>query len=1637
MTWTVRFADACGIDEDSQGEIRTALRGIASSATPQYGHWPSNVAEVLVTRRMSGGRSGSEVLEIKVRDSAGSTFWQVAKLADPKSTVGEWERAKRADLSARFPLFTQVVAVSRDVLEPPARPAVRRQVLVYQHVHDRDPLKGEIRSLEEVFAQGLSGDEEAAGACRTLRRVMQALSAQLHCDRKTRSMDLAAFNRSLGADLYITFDSFTADTSPVDLMQGSLTARQITDSQCDDTAILQISSTPPGSQGLSPPDLVAMRLENIRLYDARLVGDFGHTRVQVEAVNAAAERPLVDRLGDKRSVEVCGAVRQTRADLLSERIRRFLDGCELSDGHLTHDGVCVAHPLLRLHENLTSPADRTVSPAHGDLNPRNLVLAGENPYLIDLAAAEPEQATLSDYGWLEVCTLRELGTHGFSFAELVQVQRVLAVLAALAAELPADDSDAVAAVVTAAACADSAVLGRCLKMLWEYRRAAILVNDQVERVRGDRHLLEHLTLSALRSLKFPDEDQNAYRVAVSASVAAVAAEAVDGFTDAFFTAWPRSQAEALRAALLRLGNLPAGAVDVLTGVHLALRVSEAAEQNDAAVAGALFQGPLREAIPKRAPINPYIPLAGRLLQPGEPLVVQGRGAPRSTPPEAVNVLLKLRHVVLIGETGAGKSTIAQELQSRIAKPYPQGTDRLRRWPVSVNAFQMGAYLKANGSSPSVADMLAQCSSDAEGLDAGTIDRLARLGAVHLVIDELHAVDVAEKTMVLRWVQRIAELYPLMSLVVCQRSWDYDPGVLGWPAVALYRVRRHQARPYVEDMLRIAHPRTWRPRMERLDQQILADSADSAVRDLAAKPLFLSMLVEHYAQAEQIASNTGMLVHDYLRRLLKTSDPAEHQRRLQLLQLLSQSMEEYGSTMRYQDALRCLGELQPANVEMTLEALQGSGILEVDASGDWLSFCNPVVQAFCAAGFLQHEAGTNLSAVLDRITEFRWRDAAQLLVAKPDVSPDVVRAVLETALEANTVYGAWLLAAASGDFAELHASLLASLKQTLEAPDSGAPAWYEAVHTLARYGTSEALVILESVAGKADAAPASTAALSGLVLMKQSAAPGAEAALTSVLADLLDSTETSPGLTVRALQSAAAAALNALAGLVWTRISADEPWSVVRAAWQALEELHIAPSRHVRAVYATACEARLEEVATELRQSAGHAHIHRLNAERMDLLRTLAGEGFLAPLLGHRFSVGLADHGDWDACLRNAAELRLLDCPSDELAQLVAGAGEVTEAQWKQMLQEPDDERAVIATHHLLQHGSVVTGAELMSAAVDASPERLLTLAALVHGLDPQDIAVVESAVAARCELPLTSVDLEPLSALVAAVGKGGVEVQPALALTVERAVRASGRQEARCWPWAAIWREAVPDLLDTGRFVDNTDLSDSELLTLMGTTDVLLDAPQFDPLPLTFDQRERLLQIEIGDPTSLEAHRLVLLAASAGLHERRTFVWQVAENVTNTMRTINHSHPVHGLVEVSMAAHAVSAFGYLSALAVIEGAAKSTKAAHKTLTQLAGATDGMHPSLERSRLIALGFLGDWEEILESLPADDPIMHQAAVNLTSRMFHLPDTQTAKTHAVNVAEWIRDRLRDERPPAEVRAVLTRIRHQAEFKLRRYVR
>ncbi|WP_328563998.1 hypothetical protein [Streptomyces coelicoflavus] len=1618
-----------------------------------------------MVRRLAGGRSGSAVVEVLLLLEDGDCLLQVAKMSDRDQAVKEYRAAAPVAQPQRFSMHLDIVAASRGVLDdsPRSPHASGPQVVVYQHVEDRHGTRGDTRSLEEVVARGITDEACTESACTSLRNVLTDLADQFHRAVQKSSLSLGHLNSTLGTDLHLHFERIRPqDDEGVDLDLGisAPSPEEVEAERCYEEEVLLSSSSPPGEKRtICSGRRVTLVLDNPILGRQKVAGSVNHARVEAVAQGSALRKDLREELEGSSALKVSANVVQTRAELRSQLLKTKLSSfghVEETTEELACDGVSVAHPLRGLYGVLHRTRDpRVTSAVHGDLNPRNILLRDGRAYLIDFANADPNGLTLTDYAWLEVCLLRELEESRITWRELLVLQRQLAVMSKLSVSVEGECLDKILAALVDAC---PGPLGRCLALLWEIRRAALrLERKHCSPEEAQRHLFEYLTLAALRPLKFPEEEQSPFRVAVCAAAAGVAAEALQEVPRNLFSSWESDQAVALVRALDDSGQAHRpGAVGLLIGAWEAARTGADKEPDiDSLLLRAMFQGPLSELLDKqrkqRETPGPFISLTGRVLGPGEPFIQQGDGALAMNPRPATELLWSEKHCVLVGDCGTGKSATVEELQARILRGGIEPQYHLEShpplcWPLELNALRISEYLRTWRTStadtaeavsgaprPAVEQLLREC-ADLGDVDESVITTMLRLGGVYAVVDELHKVDAEEKPFVLGWIRDLSAAFPDVRVTVCQRGGDYQPSALGWPAVVLHRVRAPQAREYIEDRIRQTNQATWRSRVERLDRAIFADPEAGSLRDLAAKPLFLRILVDRYLKEETVStSNPGKLVEEYTRGLVAGVDDREVERRMKLLAHLAGDMDAFGAAIRYEDAVKSLKRLRPYNARETLEALLRTTAVVTDLSRRWVAFENPVIHAYFAATVLAQEEDSD--KVADRILQFHWREAAQLLVANPQTPQDMVRHILRTALDANLVYGAWLLQAAPpGEFGELRGELLRTLTAQLEAKDSGQPAWRQAAYGFAKYGTPDALRALRATAMNA-ATPAAAEALDGLVMMHQWFVPGAQDVLTEVVGHLLDARpdHLDQDLTVRAVRSIATTGLYELVGHLWDRVRADAPWPVVRQAWQALAQMNVRPSSAVRQTYLEACGRRLPETLTELAKTSDATTDHQLHLEQLDILTVLADNGDLSTLLEHRFRAGLADDNSWHPLLTTAAKR----CDDTGPARLLRDGEDVD---WAALLDQDDDLTMVLACHMLLQRGQALPVTRVQELAADASPARLLALAGCVHTLNGHDMPAVDDIVHAYTDR-LEQGYLEPLSALVRAVSNHDLKARPRAALLLDEATRRPGRDPSLHWPWAPAWRESVPDRSEIDLFSRAPHLDDSDMLKLLGTTDVLLDAPPFDPVPLSDERRSRLEGLQPDDPGSLDAHRFVMLAASTGLHQTLSFVRAAADHPGNRTGTVLHSHPLHGVQTVVPAAHAVAAIGYLSLLAAEEHptAGQFVFTAYKALTRMILAPDETHPSLRRARLVGMGFLGDWTEILEGLEADDPVMHHAAWNIVMHWVPGPCTPPSeeKDPLVSVARSVGERLRQRGIPSPTRAALVHIRDSAETRMGRYVR
>ncbi|MFI1164646.1 hypothetical protein ACH4UM_13705 [Streptomyces sp. NPDC020801] len=1684
MGWQVAFAPDCGIDTADEDEIRDALLDVAVGTTAdeascmREGTWPEHVRTVTVLRRLAGGRSGSEVLEIEVA-RGGSTSLQVAKLMPHADAVEEWDAYRELSVSLDATLFVPIVAVGASVKNPRLATPFDRHVVVYAHVSDRDPdPRGLVRSLEDVWLDALRDHQRFDEAVRVVSGLMATLTRKLYREGISRDGDLTDENGRLGCDLSLAVDAIEEPPDGlVLLVDGNPQENDMCSDVLKSGRLLRSSTSPPGQErSLSVGGHTRLRLDEVQVDGATVAGRFKSTKVRVALTGRAfaGGRPS-HSIKPGSAVDVYGRVTSVRSQEWSRLLTDAFaggDGFREGPDSLEYEGVRTDHPMKALHDTLDSTSTtRTRSAVHGDLNPRNVLFCGPNPYLIDFASFRRDAYTLSDPAWMEVCVLRDCVAGLLGWPDLVRLQRYLGLLTVVLPLWGAAAADRAAADLAARHREAAPELGRCLSLLWALRRGIWQWVPSKDRAAFPAHYFQHLLLAACRTFKWKAPVQEFPRVIAAAAAAGVACECLSPGRADLFARWSEEEMRAACEVLLTHGTGADWESGDLVSVAV-LAAGRAGNQEQIAgwrrsVAVYLADGPLTETVevlrrccqdadcgdaacegrPEADFV--YIPLEGHALAPGEPFVQHGQGALSAASRDCLELLAAQEAVVLLGESGSGATVVARQLRRRLLAARGPGADRppedgvaCSRLPLLVSAPQLSRVLASRSSAAAV--LREACRLQAL-LSEERLGRLMALGVVHLTVDALHKVDYPRRAEILEWLKELRTEAPHVRVVVCQRGHSYDPQALGWPAVALHKVREWPARRFLAEVLRTLAPQDWQPKLDQLQERLFDDPDTVALRDLAGKPQFLWMLVKHLAQTGDIPANPGVLARKYLLRQLKSSNhSSEVERKLRLLRELVTCLGDSGALSRG-EALRVISAHDNGNAELTLTALLSTSVINEDSSR--ITFCNPLVQAYCAASVLQQYGVDEVDEVTTRILKHPWRDAAQMLVADPRTDPGLVAAVVEKGAAAHPLYGAMLLQAAPEDaVGATREDFLGRQQAVLRSPDSGLPAWRRSAYALARYGSQPALEVLRTAALQRDGAPeAVAAALDGLVMMHQWFVPGASARLREVLTRLLDpptDLRADDRVVARALRCVQVAGLGALVAHVLSRVAPGTAWSVVSQAWETLRQLDVQPTRALRRTYGDACAARLSEVDEQLRSTARTETAADLNDERMALLELLAAEGRIETLLSYRFRMGLAEDPRWRQLLRTAARAQQSQSPANVLADAVLDDQEPGvrpgPERWRTLLTRENEQLAVIAGHHILAEGLRLDVPDLRDILTRPTPAKLSLAAAAVSCLPPdQDPAALGQLLDPFLD-HLTADYVDAVASFVTAVVALDQGTGLRLALRVQDTMAKQGLvQEALNWPWAMTWRRVLPPRAEMRFFMREQEFDSHARICLLGSADVLLDAPYVQPAALTPQEQRELMRLRPQSPHGVVAHQFVLLAASAGLHQALPFAREVAESEHNIGTVITHSHGQYGRIEVTLAAHAVTAIGYLGRLALMEDSlALDAEEAESTLRGMARDTSSMHPSMERARLIGLGYWGHWDELLSALEGADPILLAAARNLIGQWLPGPRQRRSDTYFAVIARSITRRLQSGNYNAAAQATLTDIRDGIEDRLGRYV-
>lgn len=480
---------APGLAEDT--EIAGALRRIPP------GGWPSPVDHLEVMRLLDGGLSSSTVAQVFLCHG-GHRLLRVVKVGPAAELTTEWRAYRDLVEPVRNALCAPIMAATPEVVEGrAAHPWDGPAALVYDHVgqHAGAP-EEDVRTLEEVVRAATDGGDEAV---RVIDELLSGIAHVLHHRYSVRlgPSSLRCVNPGLGPDVTLTVDRLDGEL----LHYGPFDGRQAETSRLphDEVLLRSLRGT-----GLVDGDLLTLGGLRPRKFTGSLIADGDNITVEIQAEPGSGVA-LAELLGRPR-LAVCGRITGSRGARHRERLKNLLE-------------LPADDPFAALPQVLTETrAGRVCSVAHGDLNPRNILLTGGRPYLIDYARARNDCPQQTDFCWLEVGLVRDVFA-GQGPRVLLGLQRVLG----FAMNLLDLGSDAGR---IERACLDlldpeSAV---AFRVLWAIRIRAHRCYPESASVAWRWDHPRQLLVAAHRTVKWTSATQSEEKLRASAVVAAVATE---------------------------------------------------------------------------------------------------------------------------------------------------------------------------------------------------------------------------------------------------------------------------------------------------------------------------------------------------------------------------------------------------------------------------------------------------------------------------------------------------------------------------------------------------------------------------------------------------------------------------------------------------------------------------------------------------------------------------------------------------------------------------------------------------------------------------------------------------------------------------------------------------------------------------------------------------------------------------------------------------------------------------------------------------------------------------------------------------------------------------------------------------------
>ncbi len=1490
---------------------------------------------------------------------------RVAKIGP--DVAAEWAAYKTIIAAEPSSLFPPIEAVTLGVLgEEEIRPG-EPEAVVYSDVVQFGG--GPAVNLEQVASAALSGDERSGVRVRAVIGTLFHLAKDvLYGDGEVIDTgNWEAMNPLLGPDLRLSGVQFDAgitadapDLLPAEVMEMAL-----------------------DREGGCEPSAVTLARFSAKPAFGRHIA--GRDNVTVDLGTAAPPG----------SFTIQGTIESRRSAWTWQRITEALPELTATGAEIQVGPTRAANPFAALSWLLTGRLHGLVTAmAHGDVNPRNVLVCAERPYLIDYASPSPDRPVHFDLAWLEINLMRRPVAGQLDFAGLVQLQRVLALADRIAALRPAGERQLVDEALLATLAASQPGLAAPYGVLSAIRTSArfIYPEHRTDAAPWWHAYQQQLALAAHHVFKWQGESQTGTDWRAELAAAAVATEQLPG-SEGPWRLWSEDERSGPAAAVAPLvpGTLDGLAVlgDLVKGLDLSRRDAGATLSRELCRVSMGAISELPGAADRKITLGEahdlYVDLRaldlGRIRRPpGEDQAGSVSAASDEAETQvklAIDLAEIARQVVVTGGSGAGKTSFLDELERRCLGGLVPAT----RIPARVTAPELARSLIAGDDA--VWRLLA-----GRALGGGPVQALFSIGAVHLLVDDFDKVLLAEERVaVAGWLNQVRREFSRVLVTICHRGTELPSELAGWRAMALLELNDQQIGQYLA-----RHPA---PNAGMVADLVLGSTADQALTSLARNPMLLSLLAS-VPGGDQVRT-----AGDLLDRYVATRD-------------------EPGTDPGW-----------ISDSERRAEELTSTG-----SSG----FAVRIYQDYFAARVLRNLAAANPPGLMARVLEFGWRPAFALFVSFSTTGPETLSALVRSVADADPGFAALLLGKAANPPDELLRWFVSRQENVLADREAGQFALERAARALADLAADVDLMVNRSlfnaVADRAVQPAWRESCLTILAGACQAAPEGPRRTrlagqLVRQAGELLTSADVPAQVRAAAARVIGDLRLHGVVTLIAGQISGEGPWLPQHEAWLALGNLgERLPSPRISA-YQQARMTRLAEAERELLTKMSVREARQLQQERYELLRGLTGPDQLPELLSRRFAFELGDDLVSVLVDKAIAAQPLGQEPAEPRWRAILLGQRATAADLLAALDESDRLAALAAAHKLLRDEPDQVSRAFSQLAARESAEQIPIAAAMARRRTVDLIAVVTYF---RAMLPRFGQPgrpgLESLVTLLHAIAFRDKAIGMRETWRAQHYLASRDVTERLRWPWTvAMGRFGHPPDELAAMLKSDDDGDVGVAIDALASAGFLLTGGAGRAMGLGQDVSDRFLRECAGAqgarPEGAELVRLLRAAATLALPESLTVLFAGGDSLAEALAGVDAEAgsvvalPRFGPIEVAPAAEALAAVGYLARLLPPD-----EDLAGEVRRFLAGFDlSGTHPSVATGRVIGLAYLGDWEQALEALAAGSGDRRLALVARNAIELW------AVTPPEVIARWLADRLAGSELAREVTGGYEELKNLAE--------